>query len=173
MAKHLVKCFYCGQTFDASIEPFVKPKSNRYAHASCHNKQDAEVTAAQKEEDLFFQYCKEKFGDKFDYVRSKKLADGYIKKYGYSWSGMLKTLVYFFDVKKNSVEKAKGSIGIIPYTYQEAYNYYFDIWQAQQLNVNKKIEDYVPETIEVTIPPPAPRIKKRRLFSFLDRKEDD
>ena len=31
MAKHMVKCLYCGQMFDANIEPFVKPNARRYA----------------------------------------------------------------------------------------------------------------------------------------------
>ena len=34
------------------------------------------------------------------------------------------TLKYFFEIKKNSIEKSKGSIGIIPYIYSEAALYY-------------------------------------------------
>lgn len=175
MAKIMVKCLYCRQMFDRndSTIPFVKPKANRYAHQKCFEERDKLVSKEQQEKDKFYQYCKELFGSKFDFVKINKMAEGYIKKYGYSYSGMLKTLVYFYEVKKESVEKANGNIGIIPYTYQQAYDYYFGIWQAQQLNIDKKIEDYVPEVIEVTIPPPKPNPKRRKLFKFLDEMEED
>ena len=32
---HLVKCFYCGQTFDRDIEKYSLVRANRYAHANC------------------------------------------------------------------------------------------------------------------------------------------
>ena len=35
MAKHMVKCLYCGKYFDASTEPFIKPSAKRYAHKKC------------------------------------------------------------------------------------------------------------------------------------------
>jgi starvation-inducible outer membrane lipoprotein len=138
----------------------------------CAQNRSEEEKKVESEQNKFFDYCKQVFGKDFDFVRTKRLAEGYIKKYNYTWSGMLKTLIYFFEVKKIRVSKAKGSIGIIPYTYQEALNHYYAIWQAQQLNIDKKIEDYVPEVIEITIPPPQPKPRKRRLFSFLDKEKD-
>ena len=29
-------------------------------------------------------------------------------------------------------EKAQGGIGIVPFVYQNAFNYYYAIWEAQQ-----------------------------------------
>lgn len=46
MAKHMVKCFYCGEVFDASTTPYVKPNSRRYAHKTCA--QTAEENKTQK-----------------------------------------------------------------------------------------------------------------------------
>ena len=46
------------------------------------------------------------------------------KAQGMPYRGQLLTLKYFFEVKKNSIEKAKGSIGIIPFIYAEARVYY-------------------------------------------------
>lgn len=174
MAKAIVKCLYCGQNFDRNDPniPFVKVNSNRYAHQTCANQRNQLQTKEDKDKEAFFQYCSKIFGKQFDFVRTKRMADSYIKKYNYSWSGMLKCLIYFFEVKKNPIEKANGGIGIIPYIYQEAHDYYYDIWQAQQLNINKKIENYIPEVIEIKIPPPEPQPKKRKLFTFLDREEE-
>lgn len=171
MAKHIVKCLYCGQNFDMNMITGVKVTSNRYAHKACADQKNQLQTKEQKDKDAFYQYCSKIFGKQFDFVRTKRMAENYVKKYNYTYTGMLKSLIYFFEIKKNPIEKANGGIGIIPYIYQEAHDYYFDIWQAQQLNVNKKIENYIPEVIEIKIPPPEPKPKRRRLFSFLDREE--
>ena len=173
MAKHVVKCLYCGESFDMNLIEGIKVTSNRYAHKTCAEKRTKEQSKEEKDMADFYAYCKEKFGQQFDFVKTKKLAEGYIKKYNYTWTGMLKTLIYFFEVKNNSTSKAGGSIGIIPYEYQHAHDYYFSIWKAQQLNVNKKIENYIPEVIEIKIPPPVPQPKKRKRFTFLDREEEE
>jgi starvation-inducible outer membrane lipoprotein len=81
---------------------------------------------------------------------------------------MRKALAYFYEVKKNSTEKANGGIGIIPYVYNNAYNYYYNIWMANQTNNAKPIEQYQPQERVIKIPPPKRVEKKKKLFSFLD-----
>ena len=51
MAKHLAKCLYCGEQFDVNSEPFFKPRSNRYAHLSCYEEHQANMTQEQKDEE--------------------------------------------------------------------------------------------------------------------------
>lgn len=84
---------------------------------------------------------------------------------------MLKALKYFYEIKGNDIKSARGGIGIIPYIYQESYDYYYNIWKAQVLNQNKKIEDFIPAVIEINIPAPQRKNKKRKIFSFLDEEE--
>jgi hypothetical protein len=40
------------------------------------------------------------------------------------YRGQLLTLKYFYEIKKNSVKKSNGSIGIIPFIYEDARCYY-------------------------------------------------
>ena len=40
MAKHIVKCYYCGKEFDANTESYVKPTERRYAHKACAEKEE-------------------------------------------------------------------------------------------------------------------------------------
>ena len=40
------------------------------------------------------------------------------------YRGQLLTLKYFYEVKHNSTKKSNGSIGIIPFVFSEAENYY-------------------------------------------------
>lgn len=105
-----------------------------------------------------------------DYVdpRIQKQIKSYIENYNFTYSGILKSLVYFYDVKKNPIEKANDGIGIVPWIYKQAFDYYYAIWLAQQKNEDKILEDYVPEEIEIVIPRPKPKPYRRHLFTFLD-----
>ena len=60
----------------------------------------------------------------------------------------------------------------MPYVYQAAYRYYYALWEAQQKNQNVVINDYIPEVKEIIIPIPQRKVKKRKLFSFLDEEEE-
>lgn len=93
------------------------------------------------------------------------------EEYKYSYSGILKSLIYFFEIKGNSIDKANGGIGIVPYVYDQAFRYYYSLWEAQQINNDKDIEVYIPKVKVVRIPRPKPKNKKRNLFSFLDEDE--
>lgn len=96
----------------------------------------------------------------------------YIREYQYTYSGMLKALVYFYEVKGNNKNKANGGIGIIPFIYKDAYNYYYNLWMIQQSNKDKNVIDYVPKLKEIKIPIPKKEPRKRSVFTFLDEQED-
>ena len=109
-----------------------------------------------------------------DYVdpRIQKQIKNYIKEYNFTYSGILKSLVYFYEVKQNPVEKSNDGIGIVPWVSKQAFNYYYAIWLAQQKNTNKTVENYIPKETEIIIPRPKPKPYRKHLFSFLDDKED-
>lgn len=102
----------------------------------------------------------------------RKQINNFIKEYNYTYSGMLKALKYFHEVKGNPIQERSG-IGILPYIYKDAYNYYYALWEAQQKNEGKKISDYVPVVREIRIPIPQRNIEKRNLFSFLDEEIEE
>ena len=167
---HIVKCLYCGQSFDRDKVEFEQVSSRRYAHKLCA----AAHQNSQKQEDIdkknLEDYIKQLL--KIDYISPKvrKQIKTFVEEYHYSYSGIHKALVYFYEVKGNDPSKANGGIGIVPYCYQEAYNYYYSLWVAKQRNENKIISEYKPVEIIVRIPSPERKIRKRRMFSFL---EDD
>ena len=100
--------------------------------------------------------------------RNKYKFNTYINEYEYTHSGILKALIYFFEIKGNSIDKANGGIGIVPYVYKDAYNYYYSLWLAQQKNEHFKPEEYIPVVREIHIPSPQRNVRKRQLFTFLD-----
>lgn len=118
------------------------------------------------------QYIKKLFHTDYVDPRIQKQIKNYIKEYNFTYSGILKSLVYFYEVKQNPVEKSNDGIGIVPWVYKQAFNYYYAIWLAQQKNTNKTVENYIPKETEIIIPRPKPKPHKKHLFSFLDDKED-
>ena len=85
---------------------------------------------------------------------------------------MLKALKYWYEIKKHPVDKDKG-LGIIPYIYAQAKEYYYNLWLSEQQNQNKNLNDYIPKDIVVKIKPPQRNIEKRKLFTFLDEEVEN
>lgn len=105
--------------------------------------------------------------------RIRKQIKEYVEQYGFTYSGILKTLQYWYEVKKNDITKANGGIGIVPYVYTQAKNYYHSLWLANEKNKDKNIEDYIPIIREVKVLSPQRKIKKKKKFSFLDDEVKD
>lgn len=61
------------------------------------------------------------------------------KKQGISYRTQLLSLMYFYEVERNSIEKAKGSIGIIPHIIDRAKLYYNNLVEKQD-EFNRQIE---------------------------------
>lgn len=171
MAKHLVKCKYCNKVFDTNLVPFVKPTSNRYAHKECYEafikKQEQEE---QDKQDLY-SYLDKLFKGSYNMAGVNTYLKKFREDYGYTYSGIKKALVYFYEVKGNSLEKANGNIGIVPYVYKDAFNYYYTLWEAKEKNKDKEIENYLPEEKVIVITPPERKIHKKQFFTFLDEEE--
>jgi hypothetical protein len=91
----------------------------------------------------------------------------------YTYSGILKSLIYWYEVRHGDVEKSYYGLGIVPYIYEQAYQYYYAIWVAQQNNKDKKVEDYVSQEkiIKIVTPKRVPFIKERH-FNLLDEGEN-
>jgi hypothetical protein len=172
MAKHLVKCLYCGVTFDADKEPFAKPKGNRYAHQSCYDKHMASMSQEERDYEELIDYIKTLLGDDINPRVWKQLKE-YKESYKYSYSGILKTLKWWYELKGNSVEKANGAIGIVPYVYQQACQYYYALYLAAIANEDKDIEHYQATVREFIIEPPTRIVKPPKLFNLDDLEEEE
>ena len=165
---HKVKCKYCGAVFDRDKVPFKQISERRYAHLTCALAAENEKSQAEKDKEDLEKYIMELLGEEYISPRVRKQMNGYVDEYNFTYSGMKKALVYFYEVKGNDRTKAKGGIGIIPYVYRDAYNYYYSLWLANQKNEHKVITDYKPVVREVRIPPPQLKPRKRHLFSFFE-----
>lgn len=173
MATHYVKCLYCGKTFDAKADEkdivWIKPRSNRYAHLKCAEEKESLQSAEEKEFEALYKYVSAEQGENFNFVQFKKIVNKWKEDYNYTYSGMLKSLQYFYEVKGNSKEKFRqGSIGIIPFCYVQAYNYYYELYLASQ---RAGTGSYTTSQREIEIDAPVARVLPPKLFNMEDDNE--
>ena len=165
-----VTCAFCKKGLSKKDPDCVMLNNNKYVHKAC---QELEESREKTDREKLEEYIKELFALSYIDPRVKAQIKKYIEEYNFTYSGMQKALYYFYEIKGGDKSKANGGIGIIPYIYQDAYNYHYNLWLAQQKNKDVKVQLYVPKVKEIVIQRPERKIKKRDLFVFLDEEEND
>lgn len=166
---HKCKCAVCGQDFDRDKIQAVKYGARRYAHYTCAPDKELVPLPPPKEkteDQLILEYCSNLFGSSMNAAMIKRQIKIFVKDYGYTKSGILKTLQYWYDIKHNDISKSNGAIGIVPYVFNDAKQYYFQLFVAQESN--KNIISYKPKIEDVTIPSPRMFVRPPRLFNMED-----
>lgn len=124
MAK-TVKCQYCSQEINADE---VVKYNNKNFHADCCEQY--------KDRKAIFRYVYLLFGFKNE-NKPGPLIITQLKKYmsqnpHYTYKGVLNALKYFYEVKKGQKKKANEGIGIVPYVYDEAQEYFRNLSEKQE-----------------------------------------
>lgn len=172
---HMVKCTVCGDRFDRDKVQAVKVGARRYAHYRCMPEGElAPLEVKEIDPDLVAlkDYIKELLKDDYVEARVNKQIKDFQQEYGYTYSGMLKSLIYFYEVKGNSTEKANGGIGIVPFVYKDAYRYYYSIFLAKNQNKEKDLSIFQ-KSREVVIKPPTLRKKIKLFFDSEDIENEE
>lgn len=176
MAAHYCICPKCNKKFNRDKVQAVKVSARRYGHATCYpdNKDFVPLVNSIEEDEDYIKlkdYINKLFGKNANWAQINRQIKIYTNENNYSLSGILKSLVYFYEVKGNSVDKANGALGIVPFVYNDAYNYYYSLFIAQQQNQNKDIKQITNKVKEIIIKTPEIFVKKR-MFNFLDEDEE-
>ena len=64
------------------------------------------------------------------------------------------------------MEDKNYGIAIVPYIYDQAKDYYYSIYIANQANEAIDLENYKPKVEIVNIPPPQVRTTPKKLMEF-------
>lgn len=168
---HQVTCQYCKQSFDRDKIAAKQLSGGRWMHEECYEKFWNGMTPAEqaqyKENE---EYCKledyicKLFNIQHLTAKIRKQIKDIRSQYRYSYSGMLKTLKWWYEIQNHSIEEANAGIGIIPYVYDRAYDYYYSLFLAEQ--ANKEIEEYNPNIIVIKIQSPQSQPHKRKEFKI-------
>lgn len=167
---HYVKCPKCGETFDRDIIQAVRINGRRYGHAKCYPDNNNFVPLVEKkisEEQKIKNYAKSILKEQYVAARVNKQIKDFLAE-GYTASGILKTLIYWYEIKHNDISKAMGGIGIVPYVYKQALDYYYNLYLAEMANVDKDIDEYKPKEIFISIDLPK---KEKELKLWEDEDE--
>jgi hypothetical protein len=158
--------------FDRDKIQAVKHGARRYSHFTCEPNGE-KIPLITKDPDLtkLLEYINNLFHGGQNQAKVNQSIKKFHDEYNYSYSGMLKALIYFYEVKGNSIDKANNGISIIPYIYQDAYNYYYSLFVAQSQNENKNLQQITSKIKEIIIKPP--KIKKKIRFFDLGEDEDE
>src|SRR5699024_1314564 len=143
--KAKVKCPQCGEMMDREGKIPVK---SRFYHPECIEdlrKQNAEgakgltLSSSESENAELIAYI----GEKYEIPRPKGMILKQIKTYkedfGYRYKGMELALRFFYDLEGNHVRDDAG-VGIIPYVYDRAKNFY-----ARRIELQNSLTDEEPE----------------------------
>lgn len=191
---HPVICCICGKRFDRDKIQAVRLSARRYAHYECSQdgelvplqktsipsppknalEEKIKVKSVEQQPSAESEENKDlrKLTDYIEHLYGKgnvnwplvmKQVQRFKTDYGYSYSGMLKSLIYFYEIKNNHAELSRG-VGIIPYTYKDAYNYYYSLFVAQSQNEQKNFEQITSKVREIVIKPPKIE-KKQKMFN--------
>ena len=167
---HYVKCPKCGETFDRDIIQAVRINGRRYGHAKCYPDNNNFVPLVEKkisEEQKIKNYAKSILKEQYVAARVNKQIKDFLAE-GYTASGILKTLIYWYEIKHNDISKAMGGIGIVPYVYKQALDYYYNLYLAEMSNIDKDIDEYRPKEIFISIDLPK---KEKELKLWEDEDE--
>ena len=158
-------CFWCNKAILPTDNDVIELPDmyGRYAHKTCADKHPADDAERLKVYIIQLYKCED------DALWQKLMlqAQTIAKDYNFTYSGIMKSLEYFHRVKKNPVNTKYG-IGIIPYVYNDAKDYYYQLYLAQHANDDKDISQFIPQDEIVHIKPPQKKPIQKKFFTFLD-----
>lgn len=98
--KNFAKCMYCEKLIDLTKDEYVHPRDNLYAHKEC---QDLEDKRPKSDRENLEKYVANLFDEDFCPAKLQRQLTKIETEYGFTSSGMLKSLIYFYDIKGNPV----------------------------------------------------------------------
>lgn len=125
----LVSCGHCKLKFNRHTEP-SKYISGKWYHERC-------ATSVLERRELANYIC-QLFGLKRAGPSNYALIKKWVENKGYTYKGIHNTLKYFYEVKKGDKNKSEERIGIVPFIYEEAQQYF----SSQKVKEKRALEKF-------------------------------
>jgi hypothetical protein len=122
MAQNIVKCSLCGT---GVLKTEAQRHKNKNYHPGC--------LCQQIEKEELSEYICRLFSLKAPGPRIYAQIKSFLDKYPhYTYKGIKQALEFFYEVQKKPIEKANQGIGIVPYVYDSAQEYFNGITMRQE-----------------------------------------
>ena len=153
-------CEYCHKAILRSEE--VALPGDRFAHQKCHN-----IPKEKTDIEKLYDYIKEIYNESFVDPAKQKSVQNMMNTYDFTASGIHGTLKYIFEIlKKNPYDS--NYLGIVPYYYIKAKEYYTNLEKVKEINSKANIENYKPKEITFKLNERVREPIKRKKFSILE-----
>ena len=125
---HIVKCRICKQAFDTELldkDLWTMPSKGWYYHKECYT--NWKVSSTHDDEEwklLIYDFLARDLKVSYNYHMCEAQRKKFISQNKYTNKGIYFTLKYFYELQKGEWDKGKGGIGIIPFVYKEATEYW-------------------------------------------------
>lgn len=152
--RNTVICQICRCNINKITDEYEK-MSTGYVHKKC-------ISADDKDRLELYDYIAQIFHLKAPGPANVNLVRKFHVEYGYSYKSIYYTLKYCYEIKRIPIDKAQNRIGIVPYVYDEAKEYYESLTKTQNkilVNVGKQLE----KEENVVVIKSAPHRKKKTI----------
>ncbi len=142
----LVHCRICKQPIDREIDTdWIMKSRNFYYHKSCYNNwRESDHSNDEAYIELIYDYISHDLKINYDYFLCEAQRKKFLKENKMTNKGILFSLKYFYEVQKGDREKSHGGIGIVPYIYKEACEYWVER-ERRNKGIVEKIEQQMRE----------------------------
>ena len=141
---HIVKCRACGKYFEAKSNKenidWVMPSRNYYYHKPCYyNWKNLKKRPDNDWVDMIYDLLARDIKVSYNWFQIENQRKNFIEKHSFTNKGIYFTLYWYFYNKKQPWKQEYG-IGIVPYIYEEATNYWIT-QERKTKGIVKQIED--------------------------------
>ena len=122
-------CRLCKEVIDRNTEvegvDWIMPKKNQFYHKSCYESwRAASPTEDEEWVEYIYDFISRDLKVKYDYFMCEAQRKKFLKENKMTNKGIFFTLKYFYELKHGDWDKGHGGLGIVPYVYNEACNYW-------------------------------------------------
>ena len=105
---------------------WIMPSKNYYYHKKCYETWKETPTSEQDWIDLIYDFLSRDLKVSYDYFKCSAQIKKFWKENKINPKGIYFTLKYFYEIKNNTWSKGYGGLGIVPYVFTEAKNYWIE-----------------------------------------------
>lgn len=130
MAKHLVTCRACKERFDAQLSgadvEWVMPSKGWYYHKSCYeNMRKGNLKNDNEWKRRIYDFIAHDLKVSYDFYLCEAQLKKFVEKDKIgTYKGIFYTLKYFYEIRNGDWTKGHGGLGIVPFVYKEATDYW-------------------------------------------------
>lgn len=174
MSEYIPECRVCKKPIDKSKNDWIMPSKNQYYHRKCFKEwKRSDPKDDEEYKKLIYSYLSHDLKVEYQYWMCEQQMKKMVKE-GKTLRGILFTLKYFYGIKHGNWLKGHGGLGIVPFVYEEAAQYWVNR-ENREKGIVDKIEQQIRESAaqEKTVVAQKKVTRRKKISFSLDDEEDD